>query len=150
MTRGFDLPDAGATETLGAQLAGILRPGDVVCLRGDLGAGKTTFTRGLISALMGAPTHVPSPTFTLVQTYETPVGLLWHFDLYRLEDHPHALEELGWAEAADAIAIVEWPCRAEAQMPPYRLDITLEPKGDGRYAEMIAQGENWQDRLNGF
>ncbi len=145
------LADAAATEAFGAALAGRLRPGDLACLRGGLGAGKTTLARGLISGLMGAPTEVPSPTFTLVQTYETPAGPVWHFDLYRLEaDDPHALVELGWEETADAITLVEWPCRAEALMPPHRIDITLEPEGDGRYVELVAKGDDWQDRLNGI
>ncbi|MEO1786175.1 MAG: tRNA (adenosine(37)-N6)-threonylcarbamoyltransferase complex ATPase subunit type 1 TsaE [Pseudomonadota bacterium] len=144
------LPDPDATERLGARLAPLLRVGDVVALQGGLGAGKTTFTRGLVSALMGARTEVPSPTFTLVQTYETPVSLLWHFDLYRLENEPRALEELGWDEAATGIAIVEWPCRAGAQMPPQRLDLLLSTYDDGRMAALEPQGEDWQDRLHGF
>lgn len=150
MTLCRHLPDAAATEALGAALAPQLEPGDVICLEGGLGAGKTTLARGLISALMGRPTEVPSPTFTLVQTYETPSGLVWHFDLYRLEpDDPLALVELGWEETAGGITLVEWPGRAAAQMPPHRLDITLEPGGDGRYAVLAAHGGNWQDRLNG-
>ncbi|MEM7767886.1 MAG: tRNA (adenosine(37)-N6)-threonylcarbamoyltransferase complex ATPase subunit type 1 TsaE [Pseudomonadota bacterium] len=148
------LPDSAATEALGARLAPLVAPGDVVCLRGGLGAGKTTLTRGLISALMGAPTDVPSPTFTLVQTYETRRSLIWHFDLYRLEEDARApgggLEELGWDDTHTGIALVEWPDRAPAQMPPHRLDITLEPTAGARYAALEPKGEDWQDRLHGF
>ena len=74
-----------ATIDLGAKLALNLRAGDCISLIGDLGAGKTTLSRGLIQALMGADTEVPSPTYTIVQTYETDPAPIWHFDLYRIE-----------------------------------------------------------------
>lgn len=145
------LPGPDATKALGARLAPRLKVGDMICLHGGLGAGKTTLTRGLVSALVGQPTEVPSPTYTLIQTYETPRGDVWHYDLYRLEDEAHALEELGWDEAASAIALVEWPCRAGAQLPPFRLDIHLDtdPSG-GRRAALEPKGEDWQERLHGF
>ena len=90
----LDLPDLGATEALGARLARLLAPGDVVALRGELGAGKTALARAVIRAAAGAPVEVPSPTFTLVQLYELPVGPVWHFDLYRLGD-PEDRGQLG-------------------------------------------------------
>ena len=147
--REYALPDAKATERFGAAIAQLLRPGDVVALIGDLGAGKTTLTRGLIRALRGEETDVPSPTYTLVQTYEAPNYLLWHFDLYRVEDS-HELMELGWTETASGVAIVEWPDRAGGFLPPQRLDIRLETIGDHRRAILEPFGEDWQTRLNGF
>ena len=94
------------------------RPRDVVGLQGDLGAGKTTLARAILRAAAGDPgLIVPSPTFTLVEVYDTPRGSFWHFDLYRLET-PEQVFELGWEEAlADGIALVEWPERLGALLP---------------------------------
>jgi len=104
-----DLPDAAATAALGAQLAAALRPGDVVLLWGGLGAGKTTLARGLIAAWTGIDEDAPSPTYTLVQVYESARGPLWHMDLYRLEDAEEALE-LGLEDAlVEAVTLIEWP-----------------------------------------
>ena len=117
------LPDERATEQLGATLAARLKPGDVVGLKGDLGVGKTTLARAIVRAACGDPEMVvPSPTFTLVEVYDTPKGSLWHFDLYRLEA-PEQVFELGWEEAlADGISILEWPerlaGRARERTPP--------------------------------
>jgi tRNA threonylcarbamoyladenosine biosynthesis protein TsaE len=125
----IDLPDESATADLAARVGALLKPGDVVALRGDLGAGKTAFARALIQSLSGADgadRDVPSPTFTLVQSYETLVGPVHHFDLYRIET-PDELAEIGWDEAlADGIVLVEWPERAGGWLPPRRLDIILE------------------------
>jgi tRNA threonylcarbamoyladenosine biosynthesis protein TsaE len=118
------LQDEAATAALARSLAPLLRPGDVIALRGDLGAGKTAFARALIHAL-GSPDEVPSPTFTLVQTYDVPIGQVWHFDLYRIAD-PSELTEIGWEDAlADGIVLVEWPDRAGDRLPALRLDLTL-------------------------
>ena len=97
MEHTFILADDAATRALGAALAGLLMAGDVIALHGDLGAGKTTLTRGLIQALCGADEDVPSPTYTLVQAYDGPGFPIWHFDLYRL-DRPDEVRELGWDE----------------------------------------------------
>ncbi|WP_296385004.1 tRNA (adenosine(37)-N6)-threonylcarbamoyltransferase complex ATPase subunit type 1 TsaE [Reyranella sp.] len=123
-----------ATESLGATLAARLKPGDVVGLRGDLGAGKTTLARAIIRAAANDPDLiVPSPTFTLVEVYETPRGAFWHFDLYRLEA-PEQVYELGWEEAlAEGIVLLEWPERLGPLLPQH-LSVTLELDGDGRRA----------------
>ncbi|MCB9990285.1 MAG: tRNA (adenosine(37)-N6)-threonylcarbamoyltransferase complex ATPase subunit type 1 TsaE [Rhodospirillales bacterium] len=116
------------TARIASDLAAQLTPGDVLCLRGDLGMGKSVFARALIRALANNPAlEVPSPTFTLVQTYDTAQGPLWHFDLYRIEDEEE-IYELGWEEAlCDAITLIEWPQRAENALPPDRLDIIFAP-----------------------
>ncbi len=119
-----------ATEALAAAIAAALRPGDIVALIGDLGAGKTTLARGLIAARAaagGAPMpEVPSPTFTLVQTYELTGGTIWHFDLYRLERADDAVE-LGIEEAfIDGISLIEWPERLGALLPPSHIRIALQ------------------------
>src|SRR4051812_13695997 len=99
------------TAALGAALAAEARPGDVIALVGPLGAGKTTLARGFIQKRAGADEEVVSPTFTLVQTYEAPDAVIWHFDLYRLNDPEEALE-LGFEEAlAAGISLIEWPER---------------------------------------
>ncbi len=121
------LPDLAATESLAHFLAQELQPGDLVTLSGGLGAGKTTLVRAIVRALAGDPElEVPSPTFTLVQTYDTGAGPVVHADFYRLAG-PGELRELGWEEIAEtSIVFVEWPERAEAALGRSRLDITLE------------------------
>jgi tRNA threonylcarbamoyladenosine biosynthesis protein TsaE len=119
------LPDESATGDLARRLAPRLKVGDVVALHGDLGAGKTAFARALIRALVDADEEVPSPTFTLVQTYSAPLGPIFHFDLYRIVS-PDELTEIGWDEAlADGLTLVEWPGRAGALLPASRIDIEL-------------------------
>lgn len=145
--RQFSLPSEQETQALGAALATLLRPGDVVALHGDLGAGKTTLARGLVHALMNRPEEVPSPTYTLVQVYEGPDFPLWHFDLYRL-DQPEDVEELGWDETVAGAALIEWPERAGGLLPKNRLDVYLEISGEGRRARLEPRGEGWQERLN--
>lgn len=110
---------------LGAALARLLKPGDALLLWGELGAGKTTLARGLMRALADPDEEVPSPTFTLVQTYDGPDFPVAHFDLYRLKG-PDEVYELGFDEALDeGAAVVEWPQRLGARLPPDRLDIEL-------------------------
>jgi len=130
----MSLPDERATDQLGATLAARLRTGDVVGLKGELGAGKTTLARAILRAAADdARLIVPSPTFTLVEVYETPCGTFWHFDLYRLET-PEQVFELGWEEAlAEGISIIEWPDRLGPLLPRH-LSVTLEMDGDGRRA----------------
>ncbi len=120
----FPLPDLSATGRLAARIAAGLQAGNCVALKGDLGAGKTTLARAILQAL-GVTEHVPSPTFTLVQSYETTRGSVFHFDLYRIEV-PSELEELGFDEALDqGIVLVEWPERAEGRMPSDVLNVAL-------------------------
>src|SRR4029079_11755273 len=119
-----------ATERLLTDIAAALEPGDLVTLSGDLGAGKTFFARAMVRYLADNPDiPVPSPTFTLVQSYELPRFPLMHADLYRLEG-PGELAELGFDDLPkEAEVLLEWPDRAAGFLPPDRLDIafTLDP-----------------------
>ena len=115
--------------------------GDTLALRGNLGAGKTTLARGLISALSGE-SEVPSPTYTLVQTYETPKGELWHGDMYRL-DRPEDCIELGLEDAfLDCICIIEWPDKLGDFLPRASIDVTILFDGPGRVA-CIKGAKDW-------
>lgn len=146
----FALPDTASTETHGAQLAALLRRGDVLLLEGDLGMGKTTLARGLIRALTHADENVVSPTFTLVQTYKTPQGPLYHYDLYRLEDAAkNDIIEIGWEDSlASGIVLVEWPERLGTLTPPDALSIRLSacPTG-GRVVTYASPDPAWHARL---
>ena len=129
----FPLPDPAATETLAARIAAGLRPGCVVALKGELGTGKTTLARAILRA-MGVSEHVPSPTFTLVQSYDTAQGMVFHFDLYRVRD-ARELDELGFDEALDqGIVLMEWPERAEGRSPSDMLTVALAIDSGGRSA----------------
>jgi tRNA threonylcarbamoyladenosine biosynthesis protein TsaE len=126
-TRLIELPDLRATQRLAAAVAALAHPADAILLQGPLGAGKTEFARAFLRAATGDPAlEVPSPTFTLVQSYATRRGPVHHFDLWRL-DGPAALAELGWDEARDDIVLVEWPDRLGALSPPDALTIALRP-----------------------
>lgn len=128
------LPDEDATAALGRRMAGLLRPGDTVLLQGPIGAGKSHLARALIRARLGRMEDVPSPTFTLIQTYEAPDGDIWHTDLYRLS-HPDEVLELGLEEAfSTAICLVEWPDRLGPHLPASALHLRLETEGEGRRA----------------
>jgi tRNA threonylcarbamoyladenosine biosynthesis protein TsaE len=141
----IELTTPEATERLGAALARLLRPGDALLLDGELGAGKSTLARGLVRALTTPQEEVPSPTFTLVQGYDGPAFPVFHFDLYRLSG-PQEVFELGFDEALEeGAAVVEWPQRLGARLPPDRLDIELRRTGgggpdDGRRARLEPHG----------
>ncbi len=126
--RTLALADAAATEALGGRIAAGLSAGDAVALEGDLGAGKTTLARAILRAL-GVTEDVPSPTFTLVQLYETPRLTVRHYDLYRIEK-PEEIDELGLDEAlGEGAALIEWPERAADRLPPDRLQVVLTSTG---------------------
>ncbi len=141
--RCLSLPGLRATEALGARIAGLLRPGDAILLHGPLGAGKSALARALIRAAAAQPDlAVPSPSYTLVQEYDTRAGPLFHFDLWRL-DGPSGVVELGWDEARLGIVVVEWADRLGASAPPDALEVTLSHRGAGR----VASVSGWADRL---
>ncbi len=135
------LPDEAATARLAQRLGPLLRPGDLLALRGDLGAGKTALSRALIRGVTVADAEVPSPTFTLVQIYDTAIGPLWHFDLYRLSG-PDEVIELGWDDArAEAVCLVEWPDRLGPLLPADRIELELAHDGpDARRATLTGHG----------
>ena len=129
----------------GAKIARALEIGDVLALSGDLGAGKTTLARGVIQGLCG-PIEVPSPTYTIVQTYETSRFELWHCDLYRLQK-PDDIFELGLYEAMDdAVCLIEWPERMGEHLPKTALTIDIQFAPQGRDLTLSGLG-HWQERL---
>ena len=139
-----DLPDIAAMGALGRRIAAQLRPGDVVALSGGLGAGKTTLARGIIAAL-GHVGEVPSPTFTIVETYDLDPPLV-HADFYRLES-PREAEELGLEDYRQGAALLaEWPENAGGFADePGCLAVTLEIAGSGRKA-IVEAGADWLGR----
>ena len=146
----IELPDARATTRLGQIIAPLLAPGDSVLLYGPLGMGKSTLARGLIRALTTPDEDVPSPTFTLVQFYESnpPVA---HFDLYRLT-RPEEAFEIGLDEALDeGCAVIEWPERLgeapERFLGPDRLTLIIAEDGDGRLATVSGAGR-WETLID--
>ena len=143
----FDLTSLDATAALAQKLAPLLKAGDVIALHGGLGAGKTTFSRALISALMCAETEVPSPTYTILQTYDGPAFPIFHFDLYRIET-PDEVFELGWDETVDGLSLIEWPDKAGRNLPKWRLDLTLNNTQETRFATLEPRGEDWHTRLH--
>jgi tRNA threonylcarbamoyladenosine biosynthesis protein TsaE len=138
------LPSLAATEALACRVGRLLRPGDAVLLSGALGAGKSAFARALLRDMAGDPAlEVPSPSFTLVQSYETPRGMVHHYDLWRVEPGPD-LRELGLDDAFRDITLVEWPDRLGDHAPADALGITLTAEPDGtRQARLTG----WPERL---
>ncbi|MFO6466116.1 tRNA (adenosine(37)-N6)-threonylcarbamoyltransferase complex ATPase subunit type 1 TsaE [Jannaschia sp. KMU-145] len=139
------LPDAAATDALASAVAPRLAAGDTLLLEGPVGAGKTAFARTLIGARRAhaglPPEDVPSPTFTLVQTYDAGAVEIWHADLYRLTD-PSEVLELGLDAAfEDAICLIEWPDRLGPATPPEAIRLTLATAGEGRIATLRAPAQ---------
>ena len=131
------------TERLGREIANRLRPGDAVLLDGPLGAGKTVLARALLRHLAGDEAlEVPSPSYTLVQSYDTPLGPVHHFDLWRLAG-PEALPELSWEDARADIVLVEWPDRLGALRPEGALSVSMS-LGEGEARQAALRG--WEDR----
>lgn len=143
-----DLVGESATVALATAIATHARTGDVIALSGELGTGKTAFARGFIQALSDNPEEVPSPTFTLVQTYETPNGPVYHFDLYRLNDPDEAIE-LGIEESfATGMTLIEWPDKLGSYLPADRLDISIAygSSPEARTITLYGHG-TWPQRL---
>jgi tRNA threonylcarbamoyladenosine biosynthesis protein TsaE len=140
----LSLPSPADTHALAARIAGLARRGDAILLEGPLGAGKSEFARAFLRAITADPAlEVPSPTFTLVQTYDSPSGPIHHFDLWRL-DGPAALEELGWDDLVQDIVLVEWPDRLGPLAPHDSLTIRLAESGsESRDATLTG----WETRL---
>ncbi|HEY4076832.1 MAG TPA: tRNA (adenosine(37)-N6)-threonylcarbamoyltransferase complex ATPase subunit type 1 TsaE [Rhizomicrobium sp.] len=140
------LADLDATARLGAAIAEGLQVGDAVALWGDLGAGKTTLARAILRAL-GVSEDVPSPTFTLVQAYDTPRLAISHYDLYRLK-HVREIEELGFDDAlAQGAVLVEWPERAPEALPPDALHVQLSFNDGARRAKLTGPAR-WESLLH--
>jgi tRNA threonylcarbamoyladenosine biosynthesis protein TsaE len=167
-TTSFELPDEAATARLARSLAALARNGDVIALVGELGSGKTAFARAFINALPRPeaapertrehaqeraqepvePEEVPSPTFTLLQTYERAPAPVWHFDLYRLA-RPDEVYELGFEEAlGDGILVIEWPERLGPLLPAERLELRFDFAGraEARRVSLTGTG-SWDRRL---
>lgn len=136
----FNLADAEATVALGQTLGKLFSGSGVVYLQGDLGAGKTTLTRGILQAY-GHTGPVKSPTYTLVEPYELPDTTIYHFDLYRLID-PEELELMGFRDYfhPQALALVEWPVRGEPLLPSpdWLIALDVAESGFGRVARLTA------------
>ncbi|MGB5866039.1 MAG: tRNA (adenosine(37)-N6)-threonylcarbamoyltransferase complex ATPase subunit type 1 TsaE [Sulfitobacter sp.] len=148
ITKTLSSPDqtAAFARHIGAQLA----VGDTILLSGDVGAGKTHFARALIQSLLITPEDIPSPTFTLVQTYDAASGAeIWHADLYRLTG-PSEVEELGLSQAiSEAICLIEWPDRLADLLPADALDITLGATGVADHRTLTAcwSDPRWDAKL---
>jgi tRNA threonylcarbamoyladenosine biosynthesis protein TsaE len=138
------LADEQATAKIAAELAAELRPGDVVTLSGPLGVGKTQLVRAVLAAL-GHWGEVPSPTFAIVQPYEELSPLVWHVDLYRIEDLGE-LDELGLDSVADAVLLIEWPERAGETAWPNALRLRLDFAEDGARRLTADVPAAWQRR----
>ena len=144
------LDSAVATERLGARLAEALKPGCIIYLHGELGAGKTTLARGLLHGL-GHGGTVKSPTYTLVEPYQIGQWRLFHWDLYRLAD-PEELEFLGLRDQLDgeAVLLIEWPERGRGELPVADLEITLDYADEGRNSRLEARSPVGQALLVGL
>ncbi len=150
LKKSLEIADETALAALAGKVASLLKKGDVVTLSGGLGAGKTAFARALVQALDPAISEVPSPTFTLVQTYDLPKFPVWHFDLYRLEEKEQDILELGWEDALRfGVALVEWPERLGRLLPANRLEIEIAFIKDSENSRClhIRGDKTWIDRL---
>jgi len=150
--RSLTLASPDATCAFAQALGSRLSAGDVLLLSGGVGAGKTHFARCLIRALLPTPEDVPSPTYTLVQTYPGPACEIWHADLYRLSD-PTEVIELGLTEAFEsAIALVEWPDRLGDLTPPGALTLDFAPAEaeEARHLALRWSDPRWATRLEGL
>ncbi|MGV6849659.1 MAG: tRNA (adenosine(37)-N6)-threonylcarbamoyltransferase complex ATPase subunit type 1 TsaE [Marinibacterium sp.] len=146
----MSLASPAHTDAFAARIGARLTAGDTLLLDGPVGAGKSHFARALVRSLQDVPEDVPSPTFTLVQVYDTRIGSVWHCDLYRLTD-PEDLIELGLTDAlGSAVCLIEWPDRLGALTPPDALTLRFagDPeRPDWRSVTMESAGPRWADRL---
>jgi tRNA threonylcarbamoyladenosine biosynthesis protein TsaE len=138
------LANEADTAAVGARLARLARPGDVITLSGPLGVGKSALARGLIAAL-GHEGDVPSPSFAIVQPYESLDPPVWHVDLYRIEDR-REIGELGLDSAADALLLVEWPERAGPGAWPQALQLSLDFAQNGERILTAEVPPSWEGR----
>lgn len=138
-------------KTFALKLSQIVTVGDVITLKGNLGAGKSEFARAFIKSVLGEDTVVPSPTFTILEQYQTPKFLISHFDLYRLESQEE-LVEIGFDEAlCSGICLIEWPERLQDYPLENHLDIEIEVDVQSQARKFILTGDvNWQKRLDMF
>lgn len=136
---------AEETNLIGERLASLLEAGDVLTLEGDLGAGKTTFTKGIAKGL-GVKRTVNSPTFTIVKEYEGRLPL-YHMDVYRLEDSD---EDIGFDEYfnGNGVSVVEWAQFIEEYLPTDRLDIRIKYNGDSRILEFLSNSSHFESIIN--
>ena len=144
MGYSLELADEAATVAAGEHLGAQLTPPAVLCLHGDLGAGKTTFCRGVLRAF-GHRGAVKSPTYTLVEPYEMPAVSVYHFDLYRLGD-PEELEYMGLRDYFNdrSVCLIEWPERGAGILPAPDIQVTIRQQGHGRHLMLEANTERGQ------
>ncbi|WP_297998831.1 tRNA (adenosine(37)-N6)-threonylcarbamoyltransferase complex ATPase subunit type 1 TsaE [uncultured Phascolarctobacterium sp.] len=142
------LQDRAATEALGKLLGRHAVDGDVFCLTGDLGAGKTLLSRGVAEALGVSSEDVTSPTFAIMNVYQGTELEVRHFDLYRL-NRPEELEDIGFDEyvGGDGVTLIEWAELFSEQLPEEYLQITLRLDGAGRRAVLEPKGERYEELL---
>lgn len=135
------------TEAFAASWSALLQSGDVIGLRGDLGAGKTAFARALIRAL-GHDDEVPSPTYTLIQIYEMPGQIVWHVDLYRIENEDEIRELDLDAAFEEGLTLIEWPDRLGSAMPPDWIEISIHEEADEARTFSVTGHGTGQDRVD--
>ncbi len=147
----FHITSLTETKKLAAHFAKLLKIGDIIALEGNLGVGKTAFTRFLIQSLTKNNEEVPSPTFTLLQTYDTPDFPIYHFDLYRLE-RPQDVYELGIEDAfAEGVSLIEWPNKMEHLLPLKKvLTIKIDLQNEERDFTFSSQNPSWIERLKSW